>query len=578
MSSRGCRDVGVGVEATGFGDAPAVAAAAAASLGGLDTQAPAGGWPTLSVIVVGPASKDVKKNALAQLALQDYPLDRLVEVVISGASDLAASAPGSLGGVMRDFRLGSSDKNSDRLHLLEELEACTGDFVAIWGDDHVSPASRLKAQVSAASRDKAPNVLKQKWFFDPEEYKFSRVTRWPTDEFEEQMSRASNGATLAAGFGPVMVTSDALTLCSQRDLLVEASKAVQAAVSPSDGLKELLLKLLGARPPTILDGLEWAVLRAAPSVASSEIAMPNGAIVRMAQEALPRAKAGKSALEDALKEIQDEKLPPVAAVQRLLEFTVSKELSAFDLKRVTKVIRDSLKRSPGRDTSASLQLLVGWDGLRVGGGDALAVKKFPLFYAIYVAFRSYVTEEADMVDVGVLGEIAQGFVMLAKKMWGADNDITEAVVKITAQELFREGSSTSRIASRTADHCGTLGMRRPLEAIAYAVVDTPEEAFKTGGSLNVQQLSLLAWGLAEGGVENGALQIKVAKGIINNADKLQPPDIGYLFTAMHERKWFKDSEVIKYLAQSLVARAQELKRNNPSLAKALANGVAPAAA
>jgi len=61
--------------------------------------------------------------------------------------------------------------------LQKELAACTGDIVAVWGDDHVSSAHRLKFQVAAAMSEKSASgasVLQPSWFFDPEDSDSSR--------------------------------------------------------------------------------------------------------------------------------------------------------------------------------------------------------------------------------------------------------------------------------------------------------------------------------------------------------------------------------------------------------------------
>ncbi|CAE7239464.1 RE2, partial [Symbiodinium sp. KB8] len=69
-----------------------------------------------------------------------------------------------------------------------------------------------------------------------------------------------------------------------------------------------------------------------------------------------------------------------------------------------------------------------------------------------------------------------------------------------------------------------------------------------------------AWALATANVPLASLQIKVAKGILANIDKVMPPDIGKIFVAMHELEWFKDKDSIAYLTQALVARVQTLKQ------------------
>ncbi|CAK0837927.1 unnamed protein product [Prorocentrum cordatum] len=58
---------------------------------------------------------------------------------------------------------------------------------------------------------------------------------------------------------------------------------------------------------------------------------------------------------------------------------------------------------------------------------------------------------------------------------------------------------------------------------------------------------------------------EVAKAVIADADKLRPPDIGKLFVALHEKKWFTDPMAEGYLTESLVAQIQNLKKQDQGL-------------
>mmetsp|Transcript_26978 Transcript_26978/g.47677 ORF Transcript_26978/g.47677 Transcript_26978/m.47677 type:complete len:120 (-) Transcript_26978:55-414(-) len=109
--------------------------------------------------------------------------------------------------------------------------------------------------------------------------------------------------------------------------------------------------------------------------------------------------------------------------------------------------------------------------------------------------------------------------------------------------------------------------------MAYAALDLPKEEMTHVGAV-----ASLAWALAVANVPLASLQIKVAKSVLANIDKVMPPDIGKIFVAMHEMEWFKDKDSIAYLTQALVARIQTLKREDPGLADVLAARVQEAEA
>jgi len=538
------------------GFAPAAAEMASVNA---DVEEPMGGWPMISVLVLNPDSKDSKHSALTQLAYQDYPRDRIKEVVISGATELGAGAPENLQSLLTDLRR----PESASLNLHEEFKACEGEYVAVWGDDQVSPASRLRSQVAAAVKAEAPTLLKQNWFFDPEDYEFERVTSWPIEQFQEVMGKSKEGPSMD-DFGPLMVYADPLTLCGTQDLLARASSGFVPNSSPNDVIKELLFRLLALTKPQIIEDIPWAALRAPPSIARALKDTPDKTLTAMAYEAVPRGqRSKKSAFNDALQEVQAMDVPASAAISKLLELEVKRPLPKADLRKVTKAVAQSLAKGKGADASAAVETLQSWKGLQTDGGSASNVKRFPLYYACFQAVRSHVEEDADLMEITSLGELAQGLAQLAMKIWAADGAITEVLVKLTAEELDEEmtmyGSGAER--ERTADLCGTLSLKKPMEAIAFAALDIPEER----GDFPVKSLASLAWGLSEAGIENGGLQNKVAKSIINNYDKMSPSDIGYIFHAMNTRKWFKDDSAIEYLTKALVQRVQELKAQDAGI-------------
>jgi len=286
----------------------------------------------------------------------------------------------------------------------------------------------------------------------------------------------------------------------------------------------------------------------------------------------PDGKASKqrSAFDAALQDCQNKELPPSAVITMLLEKDVRTALSKAELRRFSKMFSETLKRGVGADVSAAVQTLAAWKGLDPNRGNEQDVLRFSIFYAAFSTVRAYIIEDAYLLETNILGELAKGIVELAMKMWGASSTIVEAMERLTMTELYRNdaGPKSSR---NSPDICGTLGLTKALEAIAYAALDIPETDY---ADVPVSAFANLAWGLAEGGIENRGLQIKIARGIIQKADKLTPPDIGYLFKALHEKEWFKDDDVIAYLTQTLVARIQEMKKADPGLAAQLASAPA----
>eukprot|EP00929_Paragymnodinium_shiwhaense_P016215 TRINITY_DN124429_c0_g1_i1.p1 TRINITY_DN124429_c0_g1~~TRINITY_DN124429_c0_g1_i1.p1 ORF type:complete len:661 (-),score=181.79 TRINITY_DN124429_c0_g1_i1:79-2061(-) len=562
------RELTIAKAGKGFG------AGAAAATAATEVEEPEGGWPTISVVMLSPASKYAKKDALAQLQTQDYPADKIMEVILAEADETGKDAPSKLKPKIKDF-VGASGTGAV-FNFKEELKSMSGDYVALWSDDQVAPASRLKTQVAQAMKSNRPTVLKQNWFFNPEAWQLEEVTEWPISEFQEAMDAAQDGQSMPDSFAPMMIYAEPLSLCGKRETMTNAASRVKSSTSPNDELKELLLELLSgdaASPPQIMDNVDWAVLRQPPAVAKTAAGKPPAGLREMVRAAWPsRKEMSKSWFEDALKDIQQNKLQPAAAIGRVLAEDAAKPLTKFELKKITKTIADTLVHGSGVDVSAAVAALQDWFGLKTDMEKSdidKAVRNFPAYFACFKGLRSYVAEDADLVDTRVLGDLARGLVQLARRMWAADSLVTEVLVKITAEEMY--GTSEADMpAPGGADIVGTLGLRRPLEGIAYAALDIPDDATE----YPVSQLVSLAWGLSEAQVQNAALQNKVAKLIVRGSTKMTPPDIGYLFHALNNKEWFKDKDAIAYLTEAMLARAQELKRNDAGLRKTLADAVA----
>jgi len=549
----------VSTRAKGFGSTKATKGFAAA--GTSEVAAPAGGWPTLSVVLLNADSKVASQVALQQLAAQDYPSDRIQEVVVLGAAELSADAPEALRPLLKDF----GEAKNEALGLKSELQACTGDVVAFWGDDHVSTPSRLRTQVAAVmSGQEAASVLQPNWFFDPVSSDFLRVRKWPTTELQEAME--AEEAALPDGFAELMVCADPLTLCGKRDALMQVSGDLEPASAPSDELKDLMLRLLRVGKPAVIRDLTWAAVRSPPSATLYEPATPDKVLVQIAEAAWPRGSGkARAAFGALLEEMKQKEMKPVEAVDRLLSEDVTKPLKQFDLERIRKAVTGTLAKATPSETSAAILEMLTWQGLVPGQGDAQAARNFPVFFATFQAIRSHVAENADFYDMVSLATIAEGIVKLATTMWATDARVNEVLAMILARELI--GADMREISDKTtstADVVGTLGLRDTLESMAYAAMDMPGEKYPVGALVN------LAWAMGQGGIENGPLQMKVAKGIIGQVDKLTPPDIGKLFIVIHEQKWFKDDNTIRYLLECMMSQIKVLKQNDPGLAKILA--------
>jgi len=538
---------------------------------GFDVPEPAGGWPTISVLVLSSDSKTASSNALRLLGEQDYPADRIQEVIVSGQSELMAAAPKSLKSVLKEF-----SSREPALNLAAELAACTGDVVAIWGDDHVSSAHRLKTQVAAAmSGSSKSSVLQPSWFFDPDDSDFMKVRTWPIKEFEEFLTM-SGGETAPPpkSMARMMVCADPLTLCGKRSDLLEASSGVEPSASPSEGLKDLLAQLVNAaKEPELLEDFAWAAVRAPPAATRFESTLPERVLSDLAKAAFPKeAKGtdGKKELEEAVKEIQQVKPSPGDAIFSLLEIRSKKPATGFDLKRVRKAILERMNAGGAPQVLEAIEALAEWDGLKPGKGGAQAARDLPVYFACFQALRDAVAENADFWDIKALAKVAEDLVKLGMKVWATDSEVNEALAKQLAQELYRaniEEMATDR-ALKTADIAGTLGLRPPLEAVAFAALDLPDSG------MTASSLASLAWALAEGGVENASLQLKVAKGLINRATTMTPPDIGNAFIALHDRQWFKDKDSIAYLTEALMGQVRNLKQSDPGLRAILAQSLA----
>lgn len=550
----------VRANAKGFGSEPAVPC-------GADVPEPAGGWPTISILILGSNSKVATPESLKILAEQDYPFVRIKEVVVSNAAKLATSAPEALKKLLRDF----VHPEIDTVNLRDEIVSCTGHMVAIWGDDQVSAPHRLRAQVARALSKKAVTVLQPTWFFDPLSQSFQEVQAWPTDQLEIEDGGDDTAAAQQNKLIKIFACSDLLTICGEKKLLAEAADSVQAAGTPQEEVKEVVQNIAMI---DIIEDFRWAAVRTPPVIARYAPGVPDKALVQLAKGAFPKASSskGQQLMDSVVKEIDTLKLSPADAINRLLSADNQQVLADTALQKIRRSVTDSLKRAGPESVAAAVSTLRSWSGLAVGQGDVKAARIFPAFYEAFAAVRGYCAENADYFDMVQLGSIAEGLVLLATKMWATDDKVNDAMVMTLTKELYQQGFDKPVGEKFTvASMAEMLGLKKVLQAMAYAALDIPNSL------LQVNSLSSFAWALGEANVENSSLQIKVAKAIVANIDKVQPPDIGKIFVAMHERNWWKDDDSIAYLTQSLLSRVKQLKEQDPGIAKMIADAQAQAA-
>jgi hypothetical protein len=545
-------------------------------------DAPPGGWPTLSVVVLNPTSKAADRFAIDQLAEQDYPVDQIREILVRDAEGFKDSAPQAFRPLLREL----ADASNANVLVASQLEACSGDMVAVWGDDQISTPSRLSAQVAASVAGDAPTVLKWRWFYDTLDRDFVNIDEWEVEMFESfeaslKMVTPSNDTssnsitgmtnrTVPVGLGELIVACDALTLCGSRETLAGAAEKLRPKESPTDELKGLLTVLLKDSRPQILDGLEWASLASPPLGAKFELDKPEIALRRLADAAVPKRSAEQAVtmLDKTIVTIRESNMKPSDAVRLCLDKSPSEVPSELELKRLGTALTATLERSTGADAHKALLVLSGWPGIQPGQGGKEVLNLLPIFYSAYVAIREYVRENGDLMTMDELGPLAEEFVKLAQLMLGSDVKVQERVVFYAQQDLLRTGGGMEMGSSdSTADIIKSVGLRECLTNVGYAAQEHP------GVRFNVAAVASLAKALAEANVVNKALSTKVAKAVIADADKLRPPDIGKLFVALHERKWFTDPMAEGYLTEAMVAQIQNLKKEDQGLEQIVKDSV-----
>jgi len=527
----------------------------------------------LSVIVLNPTSKAADRFAIDQLAEQDYPVDQIREILVRDAEGFKDSAPQAFRPLLREL----ADASKANVLVASQLEACSGDMVAVWGDDQISTPSRLSAQVAASVAGGAPTVLKWRWFYDTMDRDFLNVDEWDAEMFESfeaslKMATASGDTvseivgmtnrTVPDGLGELMVACDALTLCGSREALAGAAGKLRPKESPTEELKGLLTVLLKDSRPQVLDGLEWASLASPPAGAKFELDKPEIALRRLADAAVPRSAAEQAGtmLDKTIMSIRDSNMKPADAVRLCLDKRPEEVPSELELKRLRTAVTATLERSTGADAHKALLVLTEWPGILPNQGNNEVLNFVPIHFAAFVAIREYVRENGDLMTMEELGPLAEGFVKLAQTMLGSDAKVSEKFIFYAQQDLYRTGAGYEMSsADNTADIIKSVGLRECLTNLGYAAQEHP------GVRFNVAAVASLAKGLAEANVVNKALATKVAKAVIADADKLRPPDIGKLFVALHEKKWFTDPMAEGYLTESMVAQIQNLKKQDQGL-------------
>lgn len=546
------------------------AAPAPASASSVEVEAPPGGWPTVSVLVTGSQTRASRATALAQLAEQDYPMDKIVEVVVANVATLHADSPEELQPMLRGF-VASSQSMSANIH--KEVSACAGDVVAMWSDDQVSPAHRLRTQVAAAVADEAVTALRLNWHFDSASRQLREVQEWPQFDMAEA-AEVSMPSNMTAALQQ-MVGTDPATLCGLRETFADAL----AKVEPQGFTEELQMALFtvagGDTPLRLIDDLDWVVDRPVPYPAVGIEGTPDDqSLAEAAERTWPvKKEASMREISQFLEDLRKNEYFPSDAVNRLLLAGVSSAPTEMDVLLVKEGLDEALYKDTraGKTALGVVATLGQWPGLELGKGTADTVRFFPVFFAVFQAVRKHISVYLDLYEMASLGGIAEGIVTLAQKMWAADGGMIDALVACINKEEETDPEAPRR---GNMDPVGTLGLRDMLQDIAGAAADMPED----DDPFPVSGLSSLTKGLSEANINLPTLQFKVAQGVLRSIDKAQPPDIGKLFVAIHEKEWFKDEKTVAYLVQALVSRVRELKRTDEGIRQRLAGAVEEAEA
>merc|ERR1712176_212825 len=266
--------------------------------------------------------------------------------------------------------------------------------------------------------------------------------------------------------------------------------------------------------------------------------------------------------------IRESNMKPADAVRLYLDKSPTEVPSELELKRLRTALTETLERSTGADAHKALQVLTRWPGILPDGYQKEVLNILPIFFSAYVAIREYVRENGDLMTMEELGPLAEEIVKLAKRIWASDKQVSERLVFYAQQDLFRIGGGYEMGSSDTnADIINCVGLRECLTNVGYAAQEHP------GVRFNVAAVASLANALAEANVVNKALSTKVAKAVIADADKLRPTDIGKLFVALHEKKWFTDLMAEGYLTEAMVAQIQNLKKEDQGLEQIVKDSV-----
>lgn len=519
-------------------------------------------FPTLSILVsTADGQRANAKHALEQIAAQDYPHESIAEIIVDGAQDLLTGAPDSL----RSLIKGPSRKGAS---FSERLSMCSGDILAIWGDDHVSPVDRLRIQVAAAAEESVVTLLQPKWFFDPVEHSVQQVKQWPSFiPDSEDSSETDTGKPMIPV--EVMVRSSPLSLCGPRNVITASAALLDEGVSLIEASREMLTNLPA---PRILDKLEWLVINSPPDAVTLAEGTPSETLLDTAKRVWPLAQPGKasgkgfalSPISAAVLDIRNNKLGAADAIKMLLTQDVKEKVTSSDQQKVTKLLSQLLVKADGLEMLAAVNALQDWEGLTIGKGEKRHALNFKTFYGVLDAIRDSIKKNADIYEWEPLGGIAESLVKVAMRMWAADPVIMDEVSQNVYKDVYDNKIDSLGLDRRGIDIVGTLGLRNVLEDLAFAALDLSEE------EVEVSALASLAWACAEARIDLPKLQSKLARLIMRQPDKLEPPDIGKLYIALDEKDWFTDDKTVEYLVQTLIARVQELKQEDSGIADHIA--------
>lgn len=534
--------------------------------------APDGGWPSLSVVVIG--TEISAQQAVAKLGAQDYPEDKVEEVLILGECK-NQKLSGALASKARSLGAAAS--------LADALAGCSGEMVALWGDDHVSVPDRLRRQVAKVVASKSVSALRFDWFFTPAGAQFSKPCPRIDDGAEAFSATAPEGfeatdieqnMSMPEGFLESAPDMDPKTMCGPRALLAgAASKATKAFMMGSDAserdVDDEIFLAMSQLPtvPSVPQGVEWVAARAPPPGMDVEAKAegPGPSLVDAARAAFPAPAGSTTSPLDALRAD-----PSVDAfVKSLLGMDMSL-LRQLSTTQVRTAMQEHIEGCRGDDLADAVATLTAWSGVLPNKARRADVKRAPYFVSATSAIREHLRSKAEDMHYTSLGPLAENVVKFCLGFFAADGIVLDEFMNAMSMDPYyraprakvnlAEGkNATEDIANA---YVRALGFMEPLEAIGDAARFNAEDLPITGHAS-------IAWAFSQADIKDPGLADAMAKAAARDKDTVGPQEVGKLFVALGEKHWVRDAEAASYVLKALVARVQELKRADPNLANVI---------